>query len=209
MPRRDPHAITTVGELDELLGKPSERVKAKTIDHIDEHCRAIIALSPFLTIASVDAVGRMDVSPKGDPAGFVHVLDDHTLAIPERPGNRRADTFHNVLETGIVGMIFLVPGMEETLRVNGKGRLTIDPAILMPVAVKGKVPKLALLVDVEEAFLHCAKAPKRARLWDPEAHIDRGVLPTLAEMVVDHAHHDGPVSEVETLIADDYANNVY
>lgn len=204
------HTIRTIEEYRELRGDGSKRVYDKSMEVIDEHIRNFLAMSTFLTIASIDAEGRMDVSPKGDPPGFVHVLDEQTIAIPEREGNRRADTFSNVLQNPSVGLICFVPGMDETMRINGKASLTTDPGLLASMSVKGHVPKLALLVHVEEAFIHCGKAPKRGRLWDPAAQIDRSTYPKMGEVMFDHGRYDSVTRGRMTEIAqDDYDNNVY
>ena len=204
--------ITTEDELRERLGHPHEGHFAKSLNHIDELCADFIAMSPFLTIASRNAAAKMDVSPKGDPPGFVRVLDERTLAIPERPGNKRCDTFTNVLQDPAVGLIFLVPGMDETLRVNGTASITDEPEVLKPMAVRGTLPLVALVVHVEEAFLHCGKAPKRARLWEPDARIDRSSYPPLGKVIHRHANLDDLGVPVEVAIAgaeDDYKNNLY
>src|SRR4051812_45505578 len=149
--------VTTEAQLREVVGAPVPRAVNKEIARLDAHCRTIIARSPFVLIASCDGEGRMDVSPKGDPPGFVKVVDDSTLAIPDRPGNRRADTFSNVLRNPGVGLLFLIPGMVETLRVNGRASIVRDLALREQMAVGGKVPALALIVTVEQAFIHCGK----------------------------------------------------
>src|SRR5258706_4218672 len=158
--------VTSERELREVIGAPIQRSLQKEIHHLDAHCRALIAASPFVLIASSDLTGRVDVSPKGDPAGFVQVLDDETLAMPDRPGNRRADTFTNVLQNPGVGLIFLIPGKLETLRVNGRARIVRDAALLQRMAVKGKVTVLALAVSREQAFIHFGKCIMRSQLLD-------------------------------------------
>jgi PPOX class probable FMN-dependent enzyme len=206
------HAITTIEEYRELRGDAHQMNYDKSIDVIDDHIRNFLAMSTFLTVASIDAEGRMDVSPKGDPPGFVRVIDDHTIAIPEREGNRRADTFTNVLQNPSVGLICLVPGMDETMRISGKASLTTDPELLASMEVKGHIPKLAMLVHVEEAFIHCGKAPKRGRLWDPEAQIDRSTYPKMGEVIFDHGKYEKYALTRERtaeLAQDDYDNNVY
>jgi uncharacterized protein len=204
------HTIRTIEEYRELRGDGSKLVYDKSMDVIDHHIRNFLALSTFLTVASIDAQGRMDVSPKGDPPGFVQVVDDHTIAIPEREGNRRADTFSNVLQNPSVGLICFVPGMDETMRINGKASLTTDPELLASMKVEGHVPKLAMLVHVEEAFIHCGKAPKRGRLWDSEAQIDRSTYPKMGEVMFDHGKYDNLPRERMTDIAqEDYEHNVY
>src|SRR5687768_11302902 len=140
--------ITTKEELRALVGEPSERAKGKQIDHVDPHARAFIALSPYLLLGTSDKAGRCDVSPKGDAPGFVLVLDDHTVAIPDRPGNKRVDSLMNVLENPRVGLLFLIPGMSETLRINGTARIVRDETLLEKMAVGGKTPLLGIVVDV-------------------------------------------------------------
>ena len=204
------HIIRTVEEYRALRGDGSHRVYDKSMQVIDDHIRQFLAMSTFLTIASIDAEGRMDVSPKGDPPGFVKVVDDTTIAIPEREGNRRADTFTNILENPSVALICFVPGMDETMRINGKATLTTDPELLAAMEVRGHVPKLALLVRVEEAFIHCGKAPKRGRLWDSTAQIDRSTYPRMGQVMFDHGRYADITRERMTEIAqDDYDNNVY
>lgn len=178
--------ITTESELREVFGWPSERATNKQIDRLDEHCRAIINKSPFLLLGTSAPSGRCDVSPKGDYPGFVRVLDDRTLAIPDLPGNNRLDTLTNILTNPQVGLIFMIPGMNETLRVNGKVRLVRDADLLESMAFKGKLPKLAIVVDVEEVFTHCPKAFLRSKLWSEESRIDRSELPSFAEILRDH-----------------------
>lgn len=208
------HDVCTVEQLREVIPE-SPTGGAKVVHRLDAHCRRFIELSPFVVIGSRDAAGNPDVSPKGDPPGFVQVVDDRTIAIPERPGNRRCDTFTNVLDDPHVAILFLVPGEDVTLRVMGRASLTTDPALLETMAVQGKVPKLALKVAVTEAFLHCGKAPKRAGLWDPDTHVAPGTFPRLGEMVHDQitgkTGEDLPISreELGDAVEDDYRNNVY
>ena len=175
-------------ELRQVLGHPNELSLGKEIHALDEHCRNFIARSPFLLMGTANADGKGDVSPKGDPAGFVQVLDDHTLVIPDRPGNRRADSLVNLLENPQVGLLFMVPGVEETLRINGTAIIVRDEELLGRMTVQGKQPLLGIVVEVREAFLHCAKAFKRSHLWDAESQITRSELPSLAEMVLDHTN---------------------
>ncbi len=179
--------IIDESQLREVFGWPSERALNKQIDRLDEHCRAIIAKSLFLLLGTSDRTGRCDVSPKGDYPGFVRVLDDKTLAIPDLPGNNRLDTLTNMLSNPQVGLIFMVPGMNETLRVNGQVRLVRDADLLESMAFEGKHPKLAIVVDIEEVFSHCPKAFMRSKLWAVESQIDRRELPSFAEILRDHA----------------------
>lgn len=178
-------SFANMAELRSYYGEPAERARKKQLSRLDVHCRNFIALSPFLVMSTAAADGSTDASPKGDVPGFVVVQDDHTLLIPDRPGNNRVDSFQNLLENPHVGLIFFVPGMNETLRVNGRARLAIDPETLAPMSVNGKPPRAALVVQVEEAYLHCAKALIRSRLWDPETQIDRKSFPTMGQMMAD------------------------
>jgi PPOX class probable FMN-dependent enzyme len=157
--------VTTETELRAILGTPGPRAVMKERTSLDGHCRAFIGFSPFVLVATSDNDGRCDVSPKGDAPGFVKVLGDHRLVIPDRPGNRRLDGMRNVLTNPRIGLIFLVPGRQETLRVNGRACITRDPALLELCVAQGKRPALAIGVEVEECFMHCAKAFLRARLW--------------------------------------------
>lgn len=192
-----------------VVGGPSELVRSKLLRSLDIHCRAFIERSPFVVVATIGADGGADVSPRGDPAGFVHVIDDRTLAIPDRPGNKLIDTLRNVIDTGAVGLLFLVPGVGETLRVNGKGTVTDDAELLDAMAVNGRTPRLAIVVDVEEAFLHCAKAFIRSRLWDPAVQIDRKELPTLGQMVHDQLALQQPAEELDAHIDEGYRTALY
>ena len=181
------HVIETVEELRSSYGAPSERAVKKSLDRLDRHCRRFIELSPFVVLASAGADGRVDCSPRGDPAGFVAVLDDKTILLPDRRGNNRADSLTNVLENPFVGMLFLIPGVDETLRLNGRATLTTDPALLEPLAVNRRAPRSGLVVEVEEVFLQCTKALVRSRLWADETRVDRkSVLPSFGQMLADH-----------------------
>ena len=160
--------ITTFEGLREVLPQPHPLVADKEVTHLDEHCRSFIERSPFVLIASTDGSGRIDVSPKGDPAGFVRVLDDRTVAIPDRPGNKRADTFVNVLQHPHVGLIFLIPGTKTTLRVRGRARIVRDGSLLESMAIGERVPQLALVIDVAEALFHCSKCIIRSKLWNSD-----------------------------------------
>ena len=208
LPFRD--AVTSPEALRALVGKPSELAVRKEISHLDAHCRAFIARSPFVLIATSGASGRADVSPKGDPPGFVQVLDEHRLVIPDRPGNRRLDGMRNLLENPHVGLLFLIPGLEETLRVNGRAWIIRDEEVLARCAVMGKRPTLALGVYAEECFIHCAKAFKRAQLWQPDQWPDRAGLASPSEMLVDHARpKDMTVPQMERHLRESYSKNLY
>ena len=179
------HVVTREAELREIIGTPGPRAVAKQRAVLDAHCRAFIARSPLLLIATSDADGRCDVSPKGDAPGFVHVLDEQRLVIPDRPGNRRLDGLRNLIANPHIGLIFLVPGREETLRVNGRAWITRDPELLQRSIVEGKAPLVAIGVEVEECFLHCSKPLYRAQLWASERWPPKDALPSLARMLFD------------------------
>jgi PPOX class probable FMN-dependent enzyme len=181
----------------------------KAIDHIDDICRRFIAASPFVIIASRGGDGRLDISPKGDPAGFVSVLDKKTLAIPDRLGNNRLDTFENLLVHPEVALFFIIPGNGDTLRVSGKGKIVRDAALQHNLAVNGKAPNLVLVVAVEEAFTHCPKCMVRSRLWKPEEWPDRSNVPTLAEAMVAHGALSESVPEMQKIIDNDAAARMY
>ena len=181
------HVIETVEELRSSYGEPSERAARKSLDRLDRHCRRFIGLSPFVVLASSGADGRADCSPRGDAVGFVAVLDDRTVLLPDRRGNNRADSLSNVLENPYVGLLFMIPGVDETLRLNGRAALTTDPALLDPLAVNGRAPRSGLVVEVEEVFLQCTKALVRAKLWADESRVDRkAALPSFGQMLADH-----------------------
>ena len=165
------------------LGQPSDVVKAKVSHRLNELTRQFVERSPFLCLATSAADGTCDVSPRGDPAGFVKVLDERTLLLPDRPGNRLADSFRNVLENPQVALLFVIPGISDTFRVNGRASIVEDPELLAPCAVEGKVPKLGLRIEVDEAYTHCPKAFLRAQLWDPDRYADRSELPSSGELM--------------------------
>jgi hypothetical protein len=166
-----------------LIGEPSALVQSKIADRLNDLTRQFIERSPFLCLATSAADGSCDVSPKGDPAGFVRILGDRTLLLPDRPGNRLADSLRNVLENPRVALLFVIPGVTDTFRVNGRAEIVTDPALLELCAVEGKVPKLAMRIEIEQAYTHCSKAFLRSNLWDPERFIDRSELPTPGELL--------------------------
>ena len=178
-------SAATVEEIRESYGEVSSLARDKVQPRLDKHARAFIARSPFLVLGTADADGRQDVSPRGDPPGFVKVLDDRTLLLPDRPGNRRIDSLSNIAAHPNVSLLFIVPGFDDTLRVNGKARITRDPELLRDLAVDGKPALSALVIAVEEAFMHCAKAFIRSRLWDPKARQDRKEFPSLGRIIAD------------------------
>jgi uncharacterized protein len=176
-------AITGADALRSLMGEPSELVQSKVSDRLNDVTRQLVEHSPFLCLATSAADGTCDVSPRGDPAGFVRILDERTLLLPDRPGNRLADSLRNVLENPHVALLFVVPGISDTFRVNGRAAIVTDPELLEPCAVEGKVPKLALRIVIEQAFTHCSKAFLRAQLWNPERFVDRDELPSPGELM--------------------------
>jgi PPOX class probable FMN-dependent enzyme len=173
-----PRTIVSEQRLRELIGEPTEVVRAKLADQLNELTRQFVERSPFVCIATGRPDGGLDVSPRGDPPGFVRVLDERTLLVPERPGNRLADTLTNLLADPRIALLFLIPGVGDTFRVNGEAVITDDRALLAPSAVQGRAPALGILVSVREAYTQCAKALIRSDLWNPERHIDRGQLPS-------------------------------
>ena len=200
--------LPTIEALRAHMGSISPLAARKMMPALERHSRAFIALSPFLVMASADADGRADASPRGDPPGFVQVLSDTLLLLPDRPGNNLADSFSNILSAPGVGLIFFVPGIEETLRVNGRGRILTAADRLASSAVAGKTPKIGMLIDVEEVFFHCAKAIRRARLWDPAAQVERSVFPSLGRIIADQ-NRDYTEEEAERRVAIAYRERMY
>ena len=190
------------------MGAISPMAARKVLPALDRHCRAFIALSPFLVLASSDAEGRADASPRGDPPGFVQVLDDRTLLLPDRPGNNRVDSFANILDAPGVGLIFFVPGIDETLRVNGTARLLTDSDALAGSSVGGRTPRTGLVIAVDEVFFHCAKALRRARLWDPTAQVERSTFPSLGRIIAEQTKVFS-VEEAERRTEDAYRTKMY
>lgn len=184
--------ITSEAALREIIDFPNETIRRKQLTTLDRHCQEFIALSPFLLIGSTNAAGEADVSPRGDPPGFVQVLDEKTLVIPDRPGNRRIDTLRNIVQQPHVGLLFLIPGQGETLRVNGRACIIRDPAVLERFAVEGKRPLLAIVVEVDECFLHCSKSIRRAKLWEQEP---RKTLPSIGQIMIDHTGLTGVTAQ--------------
>ena len=200
--------IEDIAEIREIYGEPAARAVKKQLPRLEKHSRAFIAHSPFLVIASADPEGRVDASPKGDAPGFVRVIDDETLLIPDRLGNNRIDTIGNLVACPRVGLIFFVPGLRETLRVNGRARITSDPALLEPCAVNGKVPRSGILVTAEEVYFHCGKALIRSDLWNPEKHIAQSEFPSLGRIITEQIG-EGSVEEAERYTAESYRTRLY
>jgi hypothetical protein len=200
--------IEDIADIRELYGEPGERAVKKQLPRLEKHSRAFIALSPFVVIASTDPTGRCDASPKGDAPGFVQVLDDQTLLIPDRLGNNRVDTIGNLLAAPGVGLLFMVPGLRETLRVNGRARITTDPALLETCIVNGKVPRSGILVSAEEVYFHCGKALIRSDLWNPEKHTKQAEFPSLGRIIAEQIG-SGNVEEAERYTAESYRTRLY
>ena len=176
-------AVTDRSGLREVYREPLPRAAQKVLDHLDVHCRNFIEMSPLCVLSTTGSDGRADASPRGDPPGFVKVLDDRTLLIPDRPGNNQVDSLQNILEHPVVGLLFFVPGMNETLRVCGSAEITSDKELLAPLSVGGRAPLSGLKITVKDAFLHCGRALIRSRVWDPEVRIDRSSYPTYGQVV--------------------------
>jgi len=183
----DDHLVTTMAQLEALYGKPSGPAVAKEIDHISNGYRALIEAAPFVAIATCGPEG-LDCSPKGDPAGFVRILDDKTLAIPDRPGNNRFDGFRNILRDPRVAILFLIPGVGETLRVNGRASISLAPELMQSFAINGKLPRSVLVVHIEKIFFHCSKAIVRSKLWDEATKIDRKSLPSTGTIIAEFSN---------------------
>jgi len=193
--------IETVEALRGIYKPVHERARQKEIPALDKHCRRFIELSPFLVLATHNADGLVDISPRGDAPGFVSVPDDRTLLIPDRPGNNRLDSLQNIIENPTVSVIFLVPGVDETLRIRGTAEIRDDEDLRAGFEVRNRLPATVIRISVGTAFLHCAKALMRSRLWDPAAQVDRSVLPSLGQMIKDQVGIDVPVESQEEMVA--------
>jgi uncharacterized protein len=201
--------VTTEDALRAVVGTPSALALKKQLDALDAHSQDFVAHAPFVLVATASAAGQCDVSPKGDAPGFVRVLDARHLAIPDRPGNKRLDGMRNILENPHVGLIFLIPGRRETLRVNGRACITRDEALLASMEAQGKRPVLAIGVEVEEVYLHCAKAFIRSGLWQPERWPKTELLASAAQMFWDAAKPACTVEELAQHIDEGYAKRLY
>jgi uncharacterized protein len=199
--------IREEAELREILGYPGKGAQNKVITEVDDICRAFIEKSPFVLLGSTSADGSMDVSPKGDPAGFVQVMDSKTLLIPDRPGNRRGDTLTNLLQNPNIGMLFLVPGRSDTLRVNGTAQIVRDEDVRERFIMQGKAPIFVIAVTVKEVFFHCTKCVVRSGLWSSERELDE--LESLGEAIVKHANLDLSVEEADAILVEDEKTGLY
>ena len=200
--------VQTADDLRAHFGQINPLAEKKVLDHLDKFCRDFIALSPFLVLASSDGRGNADASPRGDGPGFVAVLNDKPLLIPDRRGNNRVDTFGNILASPGVGLIFFVPGINETLRINGRAEITQDPALLAPLAVQNVTPVIGLRLTVEECYFHCGKALVRSKLWNPEAQVERHRFPTLGRIIAEQTAAVS-VDDAEKTMEEAYRTRLY
>jgi hypothetical protein len=189
--------------------RPTDGSIRKELNFLDGHCRSFIGKSPFVLIGSSDGVGNADVTPKGDRPGFAAILDNSTIAIPDRPGNNRLDTLENILRNPSVGLLFLIPGMNETLRINGDARITADAGLRERLAVDGKEPPSIIVVTVKAAYMHCAKAFMRSELWRPETWYDRASLPTLGQIIRDQLALSESAGEIDRELDEDYQKTLW
>jgi len=207
------HLVDTEESLRSLYGETHTLAVKKCLPTLDDYCREYISRSPFLCLSTQHADGTADVSPRADPAGFVHILDSNTIVIPDRPGNNRLDSLSNIISNPSVGLLFLVPGFDDTLRINGRAFLTRDPEMLQSMAVRNREPTLAVVVEIREVFLHCAKAFRRAKLWQPESLQDRQQLPSLATIVTEQisgvAVTESEAARLGNELEDEYQNTMY
>ncbi len=201
--------VETREQLRSILDEPGELVTRKTIPYLDKHCGVFIGRAPFMLLATSDAKGNVDVSPKGDPFGFVKIVDQNTLAIPDRPGNHRADSMENILQNPKVGLIFMIPGKNETLRVSGTASIVRDKDLRDSMAVKGRSPEFAVVVNVQEAFFHCSKCMLRSNLWVQEQWPDLDGLPRLAETMVDAGKLELSENELHKIVLNDEQERLY
>lgn len=202
--------LETEAALREIYGTPGELAAKKQLTYLDKHAKRFLELCPFLVISTQGADGLGDVSPKGDAPGFVAVLDDRTILIPDRPGNNRIDTLGNLTENPGVGILFMIPGVNETLRINGRAKVIADTGMLTRFAVRERLPKTGILVEVEEMYLHCAKALVRSKLWEDDYKVERKVLPSLGQMIADQVEDTSvDVAAADKRIADSEKNNLY
>jgi hypothetical protein len=200
------NVVGTEEALRALYPGPVDLVKRKQLDRLDAHCRHFIAHSPLLFLATAGADGRCDVTPRGDAPGFVRILDDRHVAIPDRKGNNRVDAMRNIIANPHAGLLFVVPGVDDTLRVNGTAEIVTDETLLAGMAVDGRLPVTAIVVAAEEVYLHCGRAFKRSRAWDPAHHVPKGTIPPLAVMLADQTRPD---AEESALLGESEAAPLY
>ena len=206
------HVISDEGALRSHFPAQTPLAIDKVQTELDAHAQAFIRRSPFICIGTQNPDGRADVSPRGDPVGFVRILDAHTLAIPDRPGNNRLDSLANIIANPSVGILFIIPGFDDTLRVNGKATLVTDPRILEGMRVNDRLPRLAIVVKVGEAFMHCAKAFRRAQLWNPDRFQDRRDMPSLSKIILDQttgAPDEAEMRRIDDDLEEEYKTSMY
>lgn len=201
--------IKTEAQFREIMGHPNERVSSKVLNHLDQNCQTYIQKTPFIILSTANKQGHQDTSPKGDPAGFIKILNQNTLAIPERLGNRKADSFSNILENPNVGLLFIIPGKKETLRASGTAIIVRDENIRQELNHKNKLPDFAIIITIKEAYFHCAKCMTRSNLWQPEHWPTQENLPTLGKTMVDAGKLKLSAQEMDELIEKDYKNRLY
>ncbi|KAJ57008.1 pyridoxamine 5'-phosphate oxidase [Actibacterium mucosum KCTC 23349] len=210
---RPEYLVTSETDLRDLFPPTHDIAIKKALPQLDAHMRDFLARSPFLCIGTQTPDGQADVSPRGDPRGFVKVLDDQTLLIPDRPGNNRLDTLANIVANPAVGILFMVPGYDETVRVNGKAQLSRDPALLALLAVNDRTPTVAIVVRIDEVFLHCAKAFRRSKLWEPTQQQDRAEMPSLPKMILDQTtgapDNKAEMDKIDADLEDEYQRTMY
>lgn len=206
-------AITDEQTLRSLFHATHPLAIQKMQSSLDKHAQAFIRRSPFICLGTQGLDGKADVSPRGDPVGFVNILDQHTLAIPDRPGNNRLDSLVNILTNPSVGLLFIIPGFDDTLRVNGQASLVNDPELLKSMSVKDRIPSLAIVVKVSEVFLHCAKAFRRSQLWNPDHFQDRDEMPSLSKIILDQTtgapNDDDEMRKIDDELEDEYKKTLY
>ncbi|MEP3348257.1 MAG: MSMEG_1061 family FMN-dependent PPOX-type flavoprotein [Litoreibacter sp.] len=209
-PIREEYLIKDIPEFRERYGDTTSTIYDKSAPFLSEPMQKFVRLSPFCVVSSQDADGRSDITPRGDPAGFVDIITPKVLLIPDRPGNQRFDTFRNILTHPPVSVLFMIPGVFDTLRVNGRGMATRDPDLLERCAIKGRVPPVGLLIEIDEAYGHCSKAVRRAGIWDADTQIDRKEAPSLMELMSAHQEYDQEILEdMGDRIERDIRKNMY
>ncbi|MGH0860459.1 pyridoxamine 5'-phosphate oxidase family protein [Bacillus pacificus] len=201
--------ISTEEELRKILGQPSERALKKVISSLDHYCIDFLSKSPFLVLSTANKLGECDASPRGDAPGFVYVLNHNKIIIPERPGNRRIDSILNIISNPRVGLLFFIPGLGETLRINGRAYITNDEEILQEMQANGCIPLLGIVVEIEECYIHCAKAFIRSKMWDPESWLHKEELPSAAKMLLEHAKVNTSEEDVARSLEESYTKRLY
>ncbi|MEP2640004.1 MSMEG_1061 family FMN-dependent PPOX-type flavoprotein [Roseobacter sp.] len=209
-PIRDEYLIKDIPEFRDRYGDTTHTIYDKSASFLSDPMQKFVRLSPFCVVSSQDAEGHSDITPRGDPAGFVEIVTPTLLLIPDRPGNQRFDTFRNILSHPPVSVLFMIPGVLDTLRVNGRGLATRDPDLLERCAIKGRVPPVGLLIQIEEAYAHCSKAIRRSGIWDPDTQIDRRRAPSLSDMMSAHQTYAQEVlDDMDRRIDRDIQKNMY